>query len=543
MPYYESPKINYNAPASEWEDSSDKTRFDLVRGLPYDIVPVVDPDGNFADEHYNTLASKGLLTNGVKATKITYCDPAVNRISGGGGRYIDFDLKHTSAVDGYAISFIYEKSTACVPTPFVKFYVSKNGTDWQLLDQSHPTVPTQVENDIVIHKVNFDSKYETRFVKIYFKVPLHVYIEEIEVYGCKCLEGANQIVGEPLKAASDIGYPDYSALCGVHNMALLYHCTPKSDGSAADLVPPSAIKPILGYYDKDGKLKDTFFDSILMLPRVNFEFSDYAFTKAGRSHYFDNLFTDGYNLSAVEQCASELSDELGKDVKVKIFLSIACPRKKVTDFGDVDGTGSLNFSKKEDRLKAVEWMVKEQYDRFKSKGYEHLELCGFYWFEEEVSSIDQDEVYLVGGARDAVHKHGLKLIWIPWFCSAGFDDWRDMGIDLACMQPNYVFSKGAQRDRLYKNAAVTKSLGMTVEIELHWEHTPDYLTKYLEYLEVGAETGYMNTPKIYYEMSGISAAKDATDPNYRSIYDATYLFAKEKLTVAKAQEFIKAIKW
>jgi hypothetical protein len=50
---------------------------------------------------------------------------------------------------------------------------------------------------------------------------------------------------------------------------------------------------------------------------------------------------------------------------------------------------------------------------------------------------------------------------------------------------------------------------------------------------VGAETGYMNTSKLYYHGSRfkgcISGGWKSKNPLYREMYDKTYLFAKKKL--------------
>ena len=126
--------------------------------------------------------------------------------------------------------------------------------------------------------------------------------------------------------------------------------------------------------------------------------------------------------------------------------------------------------------------------------------------------------------------------------AAGFADWKSYGFDIACMQPNYVFNANSKRERLYYNAEAAKKLGLCVELEVHWEQTPEMITKYLEYLDVGVEEGYMNTVKMYYESGAFRSACVSDNPNWRLIYDCTYKFAKERLTSEEIKKAISDVK-
>ena len=110
------------------------------------------------------------------------------------------------------------------------------------------------------------------------------------------------------------------------------------------------------------------------------------------------------------------------------------------------------------------------------------------------------------------------------------------------MQPNYVFNANSKRERLYYNAEAAKKLGLCVELEVHWEQIPEMITKYLEYLDVGVEEGYMNTVKMYYESGAFRSACVSDNPNWRLIYDCTYKFAKERLTSEEIKKAISDVK-
>ena len=104
-------------------------------------------------------------------------------------------------------------------------------------------------------------------------------------------------------------------------------------------------------------------------------------------------------------------------------------------------------------------------------------------------SPTRTETELIRYASDYLHSLGYKLMWIPYYQASGFSDWKELGFDMACMQPNYAFSGQATIDRLYDNAATTKRLGMCVEIEINQYDSKADILRYKEYLAVGAETG------------------------------------------------------
>ena len=99
------------------------------------------------------------------------------------------------------------------------------------------------------------------------------------------------------------------------------------------------------------------------------------------------------------------------------------------------------------------------------------------------------------------------------------------------MQANYAFSGQATVERLYDNAETSRRLGMCVEIEIGQYDAQADILRYKEYLAVGAETGYMDAVKCYYQagMPGaFYAAWKSADPFVNSVYHDTYLFAKGK---------------
>lgn len=92
-----------------------------------------------------------------------------------------------------------------------------------------------------------------------------------------------------------------------------------------------------------------------------------------------------------------------------------------------------------------------------------------------------------------------------------------------------IFRYNTDRDILYRTAETTKLLGMCVEIEINIADNPVDVARYKEYLGVGAETGYMNAVKVYYQggLPGEFYKAYLSDNKYtNSVYHDTYAFAK-----------------
>ena len=193
--YYESPRVVFTDKPPYWssEDSDFNIRQNLLRGVPYDIIPEMPIDGGFDCAHFNTLASEGKVNDGNFAKAYTFVDAAWNRFTGGAKRMVIFDLGHLSAVDSWSISILYEKETGCGLPDFISVYGSVDGKGWQKLATSRPEKP-KWDTDRAVMTVDFGDRYIIRYFKVEFKLELHVYCEQFELYGTKSLENAKEIV-------------------------------------------------------------------------------------------------------------------------------------------------------------------------------------------------------------------------------------------------------------------------------------------------------------------------------------------------------------
>ncbi|MFX7632995.1 DUF4855 domain-containing protein, partial [Acinetobacter baumannii] len=78
-----------------------------------------------------------------------------------------------------------------------------------------------------------------------------------------------------------------------------------------------------------------------------------------------------------------------------------------------------------------------------------------------------DDRQVIRAVNDAIHgcTHAgrmLRSIWIPYQQAAGWNEWAQLGFDLAFLQPNYYFNPKKSVDA---SSAASEAAGMGVEIE------------------------------------------------------------------------------
>ena len=527
--YYGAPALETGGEPTYWDSSESdyNDTLNLIAGKPVQIELVDALRRDHATTFYNSPESNPALTDGKHASSAAYTDSAFFRFTNGEGRNLYFDLGHVSAVTGIRASFLREDGPNVKLPAGLLIYGSVDGEEWKVFHHVD-SVYSEGASSIAQVDETFDKAYKVRYIRITFSVLPHVYCDEIEILGRKNVEGAAEL--SESTAVNDL-YPQAfitpDQFDGVENMILSYNCNPSLSSGGKTTV--EEYLPHVGYYDRDGKLADTFFDSFLFLPYAAFTGTEYRDFTAWNT-YVDNVFAEDANINALSEAVEQVSEGLGRDVRVSVFFSILYTWPDKTSFGDVDGDGVIeDFSKVEDRKKAIKWMIDEQLARFEAGGYDNLDLLGFYWFEEQITYSDPYETELIRYASDYLHSLGYKLMWIPYNYASGYSEWKSLGFDMACMQPNYAFRYNETRDILYRTAETTKLLGMCVELEINDADNPADVARYKEYLAVGAETGYMNAVKVYYQggLPGEFYKAYLSDNKYiNSIYHDTYAFAK-----------------
>ncbi len=528
-----------------WNSSeSDYTKeINLVASKKAYISAYEPVDDTLLTIWYNDTNTKK-LTDGVEAKQNTFADTAWFHITQGFSRSITYDLTKTSAVKGFSVGFLHDNGAGVLMPTDVAVLVSENGKDWQKLFYQD-TVTAEKSNQIVRIGGDFEKAVKARYVRVDFCVYSHLFMDEIVITGTKDISNAADVVPDKdYDTEGENGYLMPEDFFGVNNMLLSYNCSLDENNISTDAgrADVDEYLPYLAYLDEEGNIKDTFFDAVLYLPYVNMlhdeKKSVFGRSADGWRNYVDDVFYEDRNMDALSQCAERVYSELGiTDQKIKVFTSILYTFPKLMDgrknnFGDIDGDGKAeDFSKIEDRKKAIKWIMDEQYNRFKAGNYKNLEFCGFYWFEEAIDYNDPHEKELIRYAVDYAHKLDCKVFWIPYRTATGINDWKKLGFDAACLQPNYMFLNNSKVESLYTTAKRASKLGMCVELEISGPHYPVANRRFIEYLNAGATTGFMQAVKMYYQDGVPGAFHQACyseDPTVRRIYDYTYLFAKEK---------------
>lgn len=499
----------------------------LLSGKKYSVISYGSIEDTYCCPQYNTRDTEPRLTDGVYAERATFEDPAWVRFSRGVARSILFDLGAIASVKEFCIRLLKENSSAVRLPNNIAFSVSENGTDFEtvaLMDNLF----SDRESEVVISRAKLEPAVRARFIRVTFCCPVHVYIDQIEAVGKKDITGARAVVPDDLE---ETVYPDRycgaEQLGGAKDVVLAYFCHEQR----APLEPEHFL-PYVGYLNKDGKATDTLFDGYLFLPFVAFLYEGYKkrpLDKSKWQYYMDQQFLDGKNLDALEIAAEQVQKDLGlPELKVKVFFSILYPVVEQRAFGEIDGR-NLDFTVPEDRIAALKWLIDEQEERFRAKNYKHLDLVGYYWFTEEIDYSDKQLLEMIRFTTDYIRAKNMITTWIPYYLASGYNDWKRLGFDMACYQPNYAFRKDIPEQRLFDAAETAKLLGMCIELEVggteRWNvgHTRNYYA-------AGAVTGYMKDAAHMYYQEGMPGsfyrAYHSDDPVLHSMYDDTYRFIK-----------------
>ena len=255
----------------------------------------------------------------------------------------------------------------------------------------------------------------------------------------------------------------------------------------------------------------------------------------GWQFYVDQLFMPDRNLAALDACLEDVGRRLNSPGRVcRVIIMIPYLSPKTEGFGDVDGDGRPeNAALDADRLKAFRWVVDTILARWRERRYAHLQLDGFYWMNEGISGKDE----AVGRATgEHLRQRGMNFHWIPWFSAPGYDKWRDLGFDLAIMQPNFAFmdvpagAVVADEDRLTQNANLARGGGLGFEMELDYatDTNPGHRLELQLYLNHGVDDldGYMHgCARAYYQSyDSIARLYRSDNPECNQLYDDLYRF-------------------
>lgn len=195
------------------------------------------------------------------------------------------------------------------------------------------------------------------------------------------------------------------------------------------------LKPALDFTLADGTSFDRMFRSFIFMcveidgksmhPLAN-PFGAVANLETWEK-WIDELFTSAANFDALARAASD---------SVDVWVSLPYPRRGQSFVGDLNGT-TLNFSEDRDRLLALTWWMNKFLERWNqsTKFHDKLNLRGFVWLREVI--LPEEDRGLVTSVNEEIHARNLLSFWLPNYGSHVFWEWRQMGFDVAAVNPNY----------------------------------------------------------------------------------------------------------
>ncbi len=523
----------------------------LAAGLEYTIEtgePVSMSHANFVEDGTKFDVDDGQLTDGKLAPESASANGWYKAFRSQ-SRLVTFDLGEKAAITKIQAGFLHMRAAGIYAPRYINVYLSDDGENYGTVAEylTHYdltySVTARCEFEIVLEKT-----YSARYVKVEFCSDIFAYCDEIRVLGSKTLNGTEETVtpDEPEEAK---GY--FKELDGVSDIIKLYngYYQPNND---IGIFSEEDLLPYVAYINTSGGIQGTMFDSVAFVPCHGDYPSGGRLVKTNGKPgavmsdwelYFEHTFKDGQDLFALNSVVGRVYKELGLDKKFKVYLTMPYPTVLDKPFGDINGDGMDEYCVTlEERIAIIQWFADKCINAFEEKGYENLELAGFYWLREEINYSDsKHEADLAKGFNEYIKSKELLTIFDPFYLSTGFDHWEELGFSSGVMQPNLAFSDtytyfetgmlGEFAQTVYNN-----HLGVEMETnEPSFFRGDAYLKAgfyYESYLYYGAKTGYMNSLKTYYQGAGPGSFydfcyADTKTPRglyLRRLYDLTYNF-------------------
>ena len=202
-------------------------------------------------------------------------------------------------------------------------------------------------------------------------------------------------------------------------------------------------------------------------------------------------------LKKLDQAVIEASSALGEPPRPRyvimalpdpvMFRNFADKKSPTAYWGSLDGR-ELDFSRPEDQEAAYKWYMDECRRRFSQRAFRHVELCGFYILSEELHlspafyesqglGSSETETFnwrykhweqIVPWAASYAHSCNEGLWWIPYHLAPGYKVWKQLGFDMAFMQPNYYWDNGKVSHPLSRTTDALKRYRMGIELEFEY---------------------------------------------------------------------------
>lgn len=260
------------------------------------------------------------------------------------------------------------------------------------------------------------------------------------------------------------------------------------------------------FRDSDGK-SFWFFDAFLCLDgydgltgrALSVSPNAHAADRAGWERLAEFFLGEGGALELLDDAVDDAAAAVGSAPPAPRYIVMAMPdpimleyfadkNSSTTYWGAFDDGTVPDFSRASDQVRAASWYIDLCRSLFNERGYRNLELAGFYIISEELhlapsfysgtglgySAADtwnhENKHWETVIPEIASYLHGCNegLYWIPYFLAPGHRVWRQLGLDMAWMQPNHYWDTANQHPMA---TAVTAMKNYRLSMELEFEYS------------------------------------------------------------------------
>lgn len=488
--------------------------------------------------------NKQSLTNGKKASA-DYTDAEWNRFYRALGREIVIDLGSVYAVEWVEAGFLHNKANDIYCPENVRVLMSENGEDYfpvTVVDAPYPASFGMAAR--ARYSARFDVPYRARFVKLVFSVEVWVYCDDISVYGVECNGNEIGLLGNALCDISNNRLADRGTLgvCDIPQIPF------GALGERKFRMKREGFLPYLAYIDREGRIADTMFDSVALVPGRSSPFGGSFSREGGATNLegwkflLDELFAEDINLCALDEAVADVKKvlDMPADYKYKVYIAAPVPKISFDPFGDINGDGIEDkLITTEDLVGAYLWFVDETKRRFELLGLKNIVIDGWLWNGKALSrEYNDNEPEFVSACVTALHERGYKCVFAPFFQAGFAEKASETGFDLTAMADDVNFNSLLSQNvegTVGDLSALCRKYGFGMEIELHDALTsPETSADFAESLDTelrsAAKNGMMTDTVHLYKLTSVPGAvfrsAISTDDSIREIYDMLYRFIK-----------------
>ena len=323
----------------------------------------------------------------------------------------------------------------------------------------------------------------------------------------------------------------YLPMTDIRDLVLIYQ-----GGSHRMDYNAEQLRPYVVHEDRFGN-RDWLFDGFLFLEFDSGKGVSYHVRgsaplarKEDWAWLVDRHFESGKGIAALDDCIAAAVRELGEPpFRHKVVIGVPEPPRGQKDWGELEGR-KLDFSNEEDRIAACKWYADLLEERFRSSGFRHLELAGFYWLPE----ILRQSREVTRALGDYVRSKGLRFYWIPYYTAQGYSEWRDLGFDAAYLQPTYFWNRKIGDERVDRACELARTYGMGLEMEFDMRASVKSeecrRDRGMGYMSSFRRNGvYRSSAIAYYEGGGgVYYFTKTTAPEDRAFIDTLAYFIRDR---------------